>query len=334
MSIGSLEYSKDWTSPSDFPAVEPNEAQARQDMQYLFDEVKRYINTILIPGLKGLEITNFQVDAEGRFVFTDANKATHAYDVGKEFVSRVYLNGSGELVIEFIDGTTSNLGKIGGSGTSVTLSSSVTSNSTTTAANSYAVKQAYDKASAAVPKSGGTMTGALTLSGAPTSDLHAATKKYVDELMAGGSGSGGSAAGVTSGTLSTVATAAYPVDDSKVSATGEWTRVGNLVFVEITVKMTLAYAGVNNTVNVSIGNLPDNVRRCVAFMPSTATCRRTTADMIWNWSPNQNLLTFGYPDAVEGDVSGGKVFCNSSLEPNLFHYERIFGIFYVDDISQ
>jgi len=32
---------------------------------------------------------------------------------------------------------------------------------------------------------GGTMTGALTLSGAPTSDLHAATKSYVDGLAAG-----------------------------------------------------------------------------------------------------------------------------------------------------
>jgi hypothetical protein len=32
---------------------------------------------------------------------------------------------------------------------------------------------------------GGTMTGALTLSGAPTSDLHAATKGYVDGLAAG-----------------------------------------------------------------------------------------------------------------------------------------------------
>jgi hypothetical protein len=32
---------------------------------------------------------------------------------------------------------------------------------------------------------GGTMTGALTLSGAPTSDLHAATKQYVDGLAAG-----------------------------------------------------------------------------------------------------------------------------------------------------
>lgn len=32
-------------------------------------------------------------------------------------------------------------------------------------------------------KSGGTMTGALTLSGAPTNNLHAATKKYVDDYL-------------------------------------------------------------------------------------------------------------------------------------------------------
>lgn len=32
-----------------------------------------------------------------------------------------------------------------------------------------------------LPLTGGTLTGALTLSGAPTSDLHAATKKYVDD---------------------------------------------------------------------------------------------------------------------------------------------------------
>ena len=42
-------------------------------------------------------------------------------------------------------------------------------------------------ADAALPKAGGTMTGALTLSGAPTTDLHSATKKYVDD-NAGGSG--------------------------------------------------------------------------------------------------------------------------------------------------
>lgn len=40
-----------------------------------------------------------------------------------------------------------------------------------------AAKQAAD---AALPKSGGTMTGTLTLAGAPTADLDAATKQYVD----------------------------------------------------------------------------------------------------------------------------------------------------------
>jgi len=38
---------------------------------------------------------------------------------------------------------------------------------------------------AKLSKSGGTMTGAITLSGAPTSDLHATTKLYVDNVTAG-----------------------------------------------------------------------------------------------------------------------------------------------------
>lgn len=42
-----------------------------------------------------------------------------------------------------------------------TVSSSVSSSSTTTAASSSAVKQAYDKAAAAMPKSGGTFTGTV-----------------------------------------------------------------------------------------------------------------------------------------------------------------------------
>ena len=54
-----------------------------------------------------------------------------------------------------------------------------------TARNAAAAAQAT--ADAALPKAGGTMTGALTLSGAPTTNLHAATKKYVDD-NAGGSG--------------------------------------------------------------------------------------------------------------------------------------------------
>ena len=55
-----------------------------------------------------------------------------------------------------------------------------------------AADAAKTTADAALPKAGGTMTGALTLSGAPTGNLHAATKKYVDDnaSMGGGTSDG------------------------------------------------------------------------------------------------------------------------------------------------
>lgn len=47
-----------------------------------------------------------------------------------------------------------------------------------------AADAAQATADAAMPKAGGTFTGPVTLNGAPTSDLHAATKKYVDDKTA------------------------------------------------------------------------------------------------------------------------------------------------------
>ena len=70
------------------------------------------------------------------------------------------------------------------------LSPSTSYSSVTTAATSSAVKSAYDLAnqaynlaSAALPKTGGTLTGLLTLGGDPTLNLHAATKQYVDNAI-------------------------------------------------------------------------------------------------------------------------------------------------------
>jgi len=48
-----------------------------------------------------------------------------------------------------------------------------------------AAQAASATALAALPKSGGTMTGKIVLDGAPTADLHAATKKYVDDNAGG-----------------------------------------------------------------------------------------------------------------------------------------------------
>ena len=49
------------------------------------------------------------------------------------------------------------------------------------AAARTAAAAAQTTADAALPKAGGTLTGKLTLDGAPTANLHAATKKYVDD---------------------------------------------------------------------------------------------------------------------------------------------------------
>ena len=84
------------------------------------------------------------------------------------------------------------VGGSGGSGTDATARS--------------AAAAAQATADAAVPKAGGTMTGLLTLSGAPTANLHAATKKYVDD-------NSGSAAAID-GTARSAAAAAQAAADA------------------------------------------------------------------------------------------------------------------------
>lgn len=87
-------------------------------------------------------------------------------------------NGSGAITITPVTGTTSVAGI-------VQLTDSTSSTSTTTAATPASVKTAYDLAAAALPKSGGTMTGAITLAADPSSAMHAATKQYVDGIASG-----------------------------------------------------------------------------------------------------------------------------------------------------
>jgi hypothetical protein len=88
------------------------------------------------------------------------------------------FNGSANVTITPVSATTAVAGI-------VQLSDSTSTTSSVLAATPTAVKSAYDLANAAVPKSGGTMTGFLTLSADPTSALHAATKQYVDGIATG-----------------------------------------------------------------------------------------------------------------------------------------------------
>lgn len=80
-----------------------------------------------------------------------------------------------------------------------------------------------------VNKTGDTMTGYLTLNGAPTSNLHAATKKYVDDLNA--------TSGTWTPTLSAVSGCSAP---SAYSC--QYLRVGNRVFCTGVVDVTVSAA--------------------------------------------------------------------------------------------
>ena len=75
---------------------------------------------------------------------------------------------------------------------------------------------AQTTANAALPKAGGTMTGAITLSGAPTVNLHAATKAYVDAGDASVTATA-NAAQTTANTAVTNATAAQSTANTAVT---------------------------------------------------------------------------------------------------------------------
>lgn len=69
--IKELQFTKRWTSPTDFPTYEPDETRVRQDLQALHDETAEYINEELIPGVKdyvdryvSAEIPNGSVGSE------------------------------------------------------------------------------------------------------------------------------------------------------------------------------------------------------------------------------------------------------------------------------
>lgn len=47
MAVETLTFTKDWTDPADFPAVEPSEMQARADLQELHNQTKAKLNELI-----------------------------------------------------------------------------------------------------------------------------------------------------------------------------------------------------------------------------------------------------------------------------------------------
>ena len=56
MALEKLQYTKNWTNPSDFPTVELSEDQVRADMQLLYNEIQTFLNESLLPTLENLGV--------------------------------------------------------------------------------------------------------------------------------------------------------------------------------------------------------------------------------------------------------------------------------------
>ena len=162
----------------------------------------------------------------------------------------------------------------------VALNSATNSTSTTTAATPSAVKSAYDLASAAMPKSGGTFTGAVTLNADPTANLGAATKQYVDTQIT--SKIAASDAMVFKGTLGTGGTVtAVPTsnvtkgDTYKIITAGTWAGYSGCKVGDLLIAMTTGASVTANTTNWAY--VPSGDESTTSIKYSTTTQSLTTS---------------------------------------------------------
>ena len=64
MIIGELNFTRDWSDPSQFPVTVNSEREARENLQLLHNETRDYLNKVLLPPVK---------EAAERIVHDDEN---------------------------------------------------------------------------------------------------------------------------------------------------------------------------------------------------------------------------------------------------------------------
>ena len=101
MSLDKLSYSKEWTNPTDFPTVETDEAQVRADQQLLYDEIKTFLNTKLIPALEALGVeTTVQLpenSAGFKYIRLNPDKVLETSEDGETWQA---TGSSGPLILD------------------------------------------------------------------------------------------------------------------------------------------------------------------------------------------------------------------------------------------
>lgn len=101
MPLNKLNFTKDWTNPSDFPTVETNEEQVRADQQLLFNEIKVFLNNKLIPALESLGVeTTVQLPANSagfKYIRLNADKVLEVSTDGTTWQA---TGSSGHLIMD------------------------------------------------------------------------------------------------------------------------------------------------------------------------------------------------------------------------------------------
>ena len=120
----------------------------------------------VVDGSTGLPVPNAVVTVWN--ARTSGSQITDLQNLLGQAITQVTADSSGFIAFYGPDGMTDNLWLYSGSGSRLVVRAVV--NPTV--------------AGTALPLAGGTLTGNLTLAGGPSADLHAATKKYVDDNVA------------------------------------------------------------------------------------------------------------------------------------------------------
>lgn len=103
MDIKDFLFSKDWTNPEDFPIVANDATQARQNIQLLHDEVKNFLNTVLIPALKSVSATADEANTKADSALKKAGGTVTVGPTEPEAKDGLWVDTGNNSIIKYYD---------------------------------------------------------------------------------------------------------------------------------------------------------------------------------------------------------------------------------------
>jgi hypothetical protein len=250
----------------------------------------------------------------------------------------------------------------------VLLTDSISSTSTTTAATPNSVRTSYNLANSALQRSGGTMTGKITLDGDPTVDLHAVPRQYVVNnfqpldadltAIAGFTGTG--FAKRTGANTWTLDTNTYLTGNQNISVSGDasgsgatsialtlastgvtagtYTKVTTDIKGRITAGTSLAASDIPTITASKISDFDTQVRTSrldqMAAPTASVSLNSQKITSLADPSASSDAATKNYVDTYKLDKSGGTLTGNLTIQNGTSQMALILGssggYFYAD----